>query len=101
MALPKLRATRTPKALTGITVGTVYAVQNQGMEELYVTTDAAAPVPDTIEQSETEGFFKVPPFAGGLNENGTIRITAETGESIWVWRRRNGQDLEVVWAEAG
>ena len=93
MALDYVLATRTPQTLASTTVGTRYAVQNQGLDELYVTTDAAAPDVATIK-----GFSKVPPFS--MHHDGTGYFTPQTGESIWVWRREHGQDIDVVWAEA-
>ena len=98
MPFPKRRATRVPQALTGTAANTRYSVQNQGLDELYVTTAAARPDPAALEHSATEGFVKVPPFSA--EHDGTGYFTPGAGESIWVWRRDNGQDIDVVWAEA-
>ena len=98
MPFPKIRATRDPQALSDTTAATRYAVQNQGLEELYVTTAENAPVPGTLEQSADAGFLKVPPST--LHHDGIGYVTPATDESIWVWRREHGQDLDVVWFKA-
>ena len=75
----------TAEAITGLTDGTAYAVQNQTGAILYYFTKATQPVDET---------------PASVPNGGWIEVVAEAGASVWVWVHRNDHAGGKLYVEA-
>ena len=88
--MPRYIPTITPTALTGITEGTNYSIQNRTGRSVYVETAAAAPT------DSGEAFLME---SSGQLSAGIVK--ANSGESVYVWVADVGNGVgAVVWDEA-
>ena len=69
--------TTTPTALTGITTGFQYAVQNRGSRAVRISVTSSAP------SASTEDYFII--GVGYYGRENFGYPTASSGESIYVW----------------
>ena len=86
-ATTRLLATRQPGAVAGTATGSSYRVQNSGGDLLYLAIATTAPDEDAADVA----FFKVPPDWPWFDTP-----ALEAGESIWLWSRLYGANIECA-----
>ena len=94
MATKRFVATPTPAALPGTTDDTDYSIQNQGEEQIFAASAAAAPDPT---DDPPPAKIIMPPYDQTVG--GTVTMSHPSGESIYLWTRPLGPDIEVGWDE--
>ena len=88
--MPRYVPTATPTALSGITAGTNYSIQNRTGKSVYIETTTSTPA------DSGEAF--VMSSAGDLSAG---IVKANSGENIYVWVGEIGSGVgAVVWDEA-
>lgn len=86
--------TNTPTALAGITAGTRYAIQNQGLRDVRVKVATAAPATDAeLADAAVITGRSGNEIRGGIGQ-------AEGGESIFVYTVNPGETSTVWYDEA-
>ena len=79
-----IAVTTTPTAVTGLTAGTTYILQNQGGQAIYVDTSASAPA-----SSAAPGIM-VPPMGRLAYRDVTLTlhgVEPTATESVYLWTR--------------
>ena len=83
-----------PAALPGTVADTFYAIQNQSEDLLFAAT--AIDAPDPAAEPPAPKVI-IPPYHKTVG--GTVSMKHEAGESIWLWSRPFGPDIETGWDE--
>ena len=94
MATQTFLATPTPAALPGTAADTMYSIQNQGEDLLFVAAAAAVPADPMADATPK---IIVPSYSS--NEAGTVQISHPSGEAIYLWSRHLGPDIRCGWDE--
>lgn len=94
MATQRFLATPTPAALPGTVADTDYSIQNQSEDLLFAASAVAAPDPAA---DPPPAKIIIPQYDRTVG--GTVSMDHEAGESIWLWSRPLGPNIEVGWDE--